>query len=127
MEKQVNYKQTSRILPYPRVEWVCEECGFLLCICEGYNMDYRSNDYGKVVYPHGKCIKCKGEIVSVKSSDDNSNCNKQIVSGCSLNISRTKDYLIGAIASINIKSASDIITIAEKICDTIESGYLNNS
>ena len=79
MEKQVNYKQTGRKLPYPRVEWKCQECGFLLCICEGYNMDYRSNDYGKLVYPTGKCLKCKGEIAVGKSSDESSGLHLQNV------------------------------------------------
>jgi len=61
MENTVKYKQTGSTIPYPRVEWKCE-CGFRLCINEGYNIDWRSDDYGKLKPPTGKCMKCKGEI-----------------------------------------------------------------
>ena len=61
MSETVKYTQTGVELAYPRVEWKCE-CGFRLCIIEGYNMNWESDNYGKLVYPKGKCMKCKCEI-----------------------------------------------------------------
>ena len=51
-----------KTLPYPRVSFT-SECGFNLMLKEGYNMDWRDcENYGKPVYPKGKCMKCKNEI-----------------------------------------------------------------
>ena len=61
MAKKVKYTQTNDEIPYPRVKWECE-CGFILALMQGYNPDYKSDDYGKLVHPSGKCMKCKGEI-----------------------------------------------------------------
>jgi len=61
MANKVTYKQTENKLPYPRVEWKCE-CGFRLALMQGYNPDWNSDDYGKLVHPSGKCMKCNGEI-----------------------------------------------------------------
>jgi len=62
MKNKAIYKQTGRELPYPRVEWECCKCGFKLTLMQGYNPDWESDNYGKLLQPTGHCMKCKREI-----------------------------------------------------------------
>ena len=55
------YKRTFNKIPYPRVEWECN-CGFKHCINEGFEQDYRKDNFKEIRFPTGKCLKCKKEI-----------------------------------------------------------------
>ena len=55
------YKRTFNKIPYPRVEWECN-CGFKHCINEGFEQDYRKDNFKEIRLPTGKCLKCKKEI-----------------------------------------------------------------
>ena len=60
------YIKTKKELPYSRTYYK-SKCGFQLMLVTGYNMDYKSNDYGKIIHPSGKCMLCKDEIEIVAS------------------------------------------------------------
>ena len=55
------YKRTFNKIPYPRVEWECN-CGFKYCLNEGFEQDYRKDNFKEIRFPTGKCLKCKKEI-----------------------------------------------------------------
>ena len=55
------YKRTFNNIPYPRVEWECN-CGFKHCINEGFEQDYRKDNFKEIRLPTGRCLKCKKEI-----------------------------------------------------------------
>ena len=55
------YKRTFNKIPYPRVEWECN-CGFKHCLNEGFEQDYRKDNFKEIRLPTGKCLKCKKEI-----------------------------------------------------------------
>jgi len=60
--ERTEYLQSEKELPFPRKLWICKECGFELALMQGYNPDFNSPDYGAIVTPKGKCLKCKKEI-----------------------------------------------------------------
>lgn len=55
------YKRTFNNIPYPRVEWECN-CGFKHCLNEGFEQDYRKDNFKEIRLPNGNCLKCKKEI-----------------------------------------------------------------
>ena len=55
------YKRTFNKIPYPRVEWECN-CGFKHCLNEGFEQDYRKDNFKEIRLPTGNCLKCKKEI-----------------------------------------------------------------
>ena len=55
------YKRTFNEIPYPRVEWECN-CGFKHCLNEGFERDYRKDNFKEIRLPTGRCLKCKKEI-----------------------------------------------------------------
>lgn len=55
------YKRTFNKIPYPRVEWECN-CGFKHCLNEGFERDYRKDNFKEIRLPTGRCLKCKKEI-----------------------------------------------------------------
>lgn len=55
------YKRTFNNIPYPRVEWECN-CGFKHCLNEGFEQDYRKDNFKEIRLPIGNCLKCKKEI-----------------------------------------------------------------
>ena len=55
------YKRTFNNIPYPRVEWECN-CGFKHCLNEGFEQDYRKDNFKEIRLPTGNCLKCKKEI-----------------------------------------------------------------
>ena len=64
MSEQAIYRQSDKKLPYPRVLWICD-CGYQLAIMGGYNPNWRSDDYGKIVLPTGICTKCGKPIKAI--------------------------------------------------------------
>jgi len=64
MDKAI-YRQSKTKYPYPLVKWVCD-CGYQQAIMAGYNLNFNSDDYGKLVIPTGTCTKCKKEIEAIQ-------------------------------------------------------------
>lgn len=68
-------KDEQQAAPYPRVEYTAQ-CGFRLCIMEGYEVDTQTDSLGnqfqtrstRLVVPSGKCMQC-GENITVKTEN----------------------------------------------------------
>lgn len=59
------YTLAEKQPPYPKTSWVCD-CGFQFALVQGYDPDWKSSNYGKLILPTGKCMKCKREIKAIE-------------------------------------------------------------